>query len=118
MQPTSPKWLDDIRRACDYIQEDVAGFSLDTYLRDRRARQLVERNLSIIGEAIARIERSDAETAEHISHRRQIKGLRNRLAHGYDDEVDHEIIWEAVHASIPALRAEVVRLIPDKEDEK
>jgi uncharacterized protein with HEPN domain len=116
VQPTSPKWLEDILRACSYIREDVAGHSLETYLVDRRARQLVERNLNVIGEIIIRIERADPGLAENISSRRKITGMRNRLAHGYDDDIDHKIIWAAIHEALPELERDVATLMPDFPD--
>lgn len=82
----------------------------------RRAQQLVERNLGVIGEAMHRIERADPETARHIPERHQIIGLRNRLAHGYGDEIDHTIIWEATQHFIPDVQTRVETLMPAFED--
>ena len=55
MHPTSPKLLDDVVRSCQHIVEDTERETLDTYLDNRRLRQVVERNLEIIGEALARL---------------------------------------------------------------
>lgn len=37
----------------------------------------------------------------------QAVGLRNRLAHGYDQEISDESIWSVVEHGIPQLLAEV-----------
>lgn len=112
MHPKSPKLLDDVVRSCQFITEDTSGETLNTYLHDRRLRQVVERNLEIIGEALSRLRTVDPDTAARISNLHQIIGLRNRLAHGYDDEIDDTLVWRAVHESLPTLRTEVGKLLP------
>lgn len=109
MHPKSAKLLDDVVQACQYISEDTDGETLDTFLRNRRVRQLVERNLHIIGEALIRLRKTDPETAARIV------GLRNRLAHGYDQDIDDTLIWLRVEESLPVLRAEVEALLPQFE---
>jgi uncharacterized protein with HEPN domain len=111
----SPKWLDDVRRSCVFIEEDTAGLTLEDYLGDRRTRQVVERNLSIIGEALIRLRRDDPTTATSISDIHRIIALRHRLSHGYDDEIDDVQVWEIVQGSIPILHADVSKLLPEFE---
>lgn len=115
MHPKSPKWLDDVARSCRYIAEDTAGATLESYLRHRPMRQTVERNLEIIGEALSRLRVNDPDTAAGITDVHRIIGLRNRLAHGYDDEIEDALVWRAVQESLPTLRADVERLVPDFE---
>lgn len=86
MHPKSLKLIEDVVRSCQYIVEDTQGETPDTYLNDRRLRQVVERNLEIIGEALVRLRTVDPETAALITDLHRIIGLRNRLAHGYDEE--------------------------------
>ncbi|MBA2289602.1 MAG: DUF86 domain-containing protein [Chloroflexia bacterium] len=83
------------------------------YLRDRRMRQVVERNLEIIGEALFRLRKTDPVTAASITDVHQMIGLRNRLAHGYDQEIDDAIVWRAVQESLPVLRADAEMLLPE-----
>jgi uncharacterized protein with HEPN domain len=115
MHPKSPKWLDDIRRSCAFILEHTDGVALDDYLNDRLIRYAVERNLTIIGEAPMRLRRVDPDTAGMISNVHQIIGLRHRLAHGYDEEIDDTIVWKTVRESIPHLHAEAETLLPEFE---
>jgi len=75
-------------------------------------RQAVERNLEIIGEALSRLRKVDPDTAAKISDMHRIIGLRNRLAHGYDDEIEDALVWRAIQESIPVLQADVERLLP------
>jgi uncharacterized protein with HEPN domain len=96
--------LEDIVRACGNIAEDTVGMSLETFLARRTERQAVERNLEIIGEALIRLRSVDEETTGRIDHVGSIIGLRNRLAHGYDLEIDDEQIWETSQVWVPVLR--------------
>ncbi len=69
MQPRSPKLLEDIRDAA-FISEVAKGKSLADYGADRVLRQAIERNFEIIGEAIKRLAKHDAETAARIDDHR------------------------------------------------
>ena len=115
MHRKTPKWLDDVVRSCSYIIEDTAGATLERYLGDRLLRQVVERNLEIIGEALARIRAVDPDTASRIGGVHRIIGLRNRLAHGYDEEVDNALVWRAVQESLPTLLVDAEALLPEFE---
>ena len=39
-----------------------------------------------------------------------IAGMRNRLIHGYD-QVDFNVLWDAVQYDLPALIAELERIL-------
>lgn len=115
MHPKSPKLLDDVVRSCQFILEDTTGKTLESYENNRLMRQAVERNLEIIGEALVRLREVDRITAARITDIHQIIGLRNRLAHGYDEEIDNVLVWQAVQESCPILRAEAEALLPEFE---
>jgi uncharacterized protein with HEPN domain len=110
MQPQSPKLLEDIRDAAAFIREVANGKSLADYDGDRVLRQAIERNFEIIGEAIKRLAKHDAETAARIDHYRQIISFRNVLIHGYD-LVDHELVWSTIESQIPTLLRDVEALL-------
>lgn len=117
MHPQSPKLLDDIQRICDFLATDLAGETLVSYLDDQRMRQSAERSLEIIGEALLRLRRIDLEIPLRISKFQDIIGLRNRLAHGYDEDIDDTIVWRAIQESVPVLRAEVETLLREAEND-
>ena len=50
-----------------------------------------------------------------ITNLHQIIGFRNRLAHGYDEEIDDILVWRAVQKSLPILPAEAETLLPEFE---
>ena len=116
MHPKSPKLLDDLRRSCEFINEYTVNKTMDDYLTDHLMRHAVERNISIIGEAVSRLRRVDPGTAEQIPQSHQIIGIRNPLAHGYDEEIDNRIIRDAVQKSLPTLHLQVANLIPEFEE--
>ena len=58
----------------------------------------------IVGEAAARIMAEDtafAATHQNIPWR-SIRGMRNRIPHGYFD-VDLSVVWQTVQAELPGL---------------
>jgi uncharacterized protein with HEPN domain len=84
--------------------------------RDRRdldqdwmAALALERLLEIIGEGARRLsaERRDAHPDVPWS---QIVGMRDRLAHGYD-QVDLDRLWVVVDQDLPKLIADLERMI-------
>ena len=74
--------------------------------------------MEIIGEALGRLRDSDPETASQIADIHRIIGLRNRLAHGYDDEIEDALIWQVTQESVPKLQDRVGTLLGDAEPER
>lgn len=110
------KLLEDIRDAAQFLIDDTARETWESYLRDRRLRQSVERGFEVIGEAMRRLSWEDPAAAERITAYRKAIGFRNTLIHGYD-VVDHPTVWLSVKESLPVLRAEVERLLREAEGE-
>jgi uncharacterized protein with HEPN domain len=110
MRPDTRGTLNHIRSAADFIIGDTTGISLDAFMQNRLVRQSVERNFEIIGEAINRLRRHSPEILAQISAPEQIVSFRNILIHGYD-VIDYPTVWQAIHTSLPVLRAEVEALL-------
>ena len=110
------KALEDVQDCASFVVAASEGKDLAYYRRDRLFRQAVERNLEIIGEAMGRISRHDAETASRISEHRRIVAFRNRLIHGYD-LLDDALVWETVKAEVPMLLSEVEGLLQEQRDQ-
>ena len=115
MRPDTLGLLEDLRDAAQFIADDTAGMTFEAFERDRRTRQLVERNFEIIGEAVNRLRRHDPTLVTRITAHNRIVGLLNALIHGYD-VIDYPIVWRAVQESLPVLRAEVDRLLREATD--
>ena len=67
MRRKTPALLLDIRDAARFIAEDTAGHTFASFRSDRRVRQVVERNLEIIGEALRRLSREDPDLLGRIT---------------------------------------------------
>ena len=110
MRPESSKYLYDILKACEAIEEFTAGKRFDDYDGDLLLRSAVERQLMIVGEAMSQATRSDDELAEEIEDAREIINLRNIIVHGYT-VVENETIWGILQADVPKLHDQVRRLL-------
>ena len=110
MQPKSPKLLEDIRDAAEFIREAAQGLTLDDYRDDRRLRNAVERNFEIIGEAMKRLAQIDQETADRIGDSIQIIAFRNVLIHGYDRIADTQV-WHVITHDLSPLERQVSELL-------
>lgn len=109
MPPDVSSVLEDIIEAADNISEDTSGVTYEEFLRDRRTRQLVERNFLTIGEAVNRLRRHAPDLASHLTDHNAIVAFRNALVHDYDD-ISYPDVWRAVQESLPVLRDEVEAL--------
>jgi uncharacterized protein with HEPN domain len=74
------------------------------YEKDLKTRRAVERNLSIIGEAMNRILKK--EPAIELTDIRLIIATRNRIIHGYET-ISNLVIWEIVQNDLPVLKKEI-----------
>ena len=107
-------YLHDISNSIDSIYEylgEQRNFKL--YESNKLLRRAVERELEIIGEAVNRILKVDAEI--DISNSRRIVNLRNWVIHVYDN-VDNVIIWGIIDKDLPLLKKQVSDLLQTKKD--
>lgn len=114
MTVETKKLLLDVREAGDSILAHTAGKTLADYAADRFFRRAVEREFEIIGEALNRLARMDAATAERITEMRRIVDFRNRIIHGYDS-IDDEVVWGVTERHLPELVREVTALLAAAE---
>jgi uncharacterized protein with HEPN domain len=97
--------LDAAREAISFAEgQDLAALE-----SDRKLALALVQELAIIGEAAGRISRETTQSAPGIPWPK-IVGMRNRLIHGYR-EVDFEVVWKAVTEDLPALVAELGKLL-------
>jgi uncharacterized protein with HEPN domain len=114
MQHSIEMYLHDISNSIDSIYEylgEQRNFKL--YESNKLLRRAVERELEIIGEAVNRILKVDAEI--DISNSRRIVNLRNWVIHVYDN-VDNVIIWGIIDKDLPLLKKQVSDLLQTKKD--
>jgi uncharacterized protein with HEPN domain len=90
--PRSPlAYLSDILEACEAIDVTLRGVDLERYENDRTIRSSIEREFTIIGEAVSSLSRLDPEMSARISHARMIVGFRNQLIHDYAAIIDSTV---------------------------
>src|SRR5215213_1378387 len=95
MRPKSPKLLDDIGIAAEFIFAFIDGKSFSDYERDMLVWSAVERQFTIIGEALTRLRSADPDVPNEITEHQKIIGFRHRLAHGYDEDIDDVEVWQS-----------------------
>lgn len=100
----------DIRNSIELIERFTSGRTIRDYRNDPMLRSAVERQLGIIGEAIAQLIRRFPETAALMSRTEEIIAFRNMLIHGYS-LVSDEIVWSVIHTDLPDLSSEVDALL-------
>jgi uncharacterized protein with HEPN domain len=88
----------------------LANQTLADYRQDPMVRSAVERQLEIIGEALAQLARRFPDTAAQISRHVEIISFRNILVHGYSF-INDEIVWSVIHTDLPDLQREVEVLL-------
>jgi uncharacterized protein with HEPN domain len=102
------KYLSDILVSIDRIEIVIVDLDFETYKQDFRTHLLIERLLSIIGEAAVQYEKLDS--IEMLENNHKIKGLRNILIHNYDS-IDPDLIWQLIKSDLPKLKNQVERLL-------
>lgn len=104
--------IEHIRQACADTGAFIDGMNKASFLSDKRTQKAVVMSLMIIGEAAARImDRHPDFTARHPETRwRDMRGMRNRIAHGYFD-IDLDIVWETAESALPILQAQMQALL-------
>ncbi|KII30234.1 hypothetical protein NL64_19105 [Pseudomonas fluorescens] len=97
-------YLEHMRQAAGDALVFVEGLSKEDFLDDKRTQQAVIMSLKIIGEAATKLMDRYAEftTSNPQVPWRSMRGMRNRIAHGYFD-INLEVVWETVQAALPEL---------------
>lgn len=102
-----------MRDAILEIQDFVRGMSEDDFYRDNKTKYAVEKLLTVIGEAAARVSKETQQDSRWTEWKKAI-GLRNKLVHEYH-KVDYVTVYQVVKKDLPLLQAEVNRVIDEME---
>ncbi len=100
------KYLLDILSVIDELEifKSRVNHDFNVFSKDFMATRTAERNLEIIGEALNKLIKLDANLK--IKDAKKVIGLRNLIIHSYDS-VNHEIIWGILIKNIPTLRVQI-----------
>ena len=101
-------YLDHMQQAAMDACAFVEGLAKDDFLADKRTQQAVIMSLIIIGEAATKVMDSHAKfTLAHAQVPwRSMRGMRNRIAHGYFD-INLDVVWDTVQTALPELLAKL-----------
>lgn len=110
MDRNTKKYLEDIILAIQEIETflEQRPRLFQIFLEDTMFRRAIERDISIIGEAVTKILQLDSNI--EISNARKIKGAINYIVHSYDT-LNEATIWGIVINELPKLKLEVQALL-------
>ncbi len=114
MRIESKKYLYDIARAAKLALSFIADKSFVDYSADPMLRSAVERQLEIVGEALAQLARTDLAVSSQIGEYQRIIAFRNILIHGYA-EIDHRIVWNVLELKLPVVLRQASNLLGTEE---
>ena len=99
-------YLAHIREAASDACAFVEGLDEQAFQADKRTQRAVIMSLVIIGEAATKtMDRYPEFTQAHPEVPwRSMRGMRNRIAHGYFD-INLDVVWETVRTALPDLLA-------------
>jgi len=94
------------------IQDYTSGFTLETFLADRKTQDAVIRNLEVIGQALKDFGMEVLTEKMPQMPWPQVAGMRNVLAHEYLG-VDMVMIWDTVQLHLNDLRQALEKIQAD-----
>ena len=97
-------YIEHIQQAATDACAFTEGLDKDDFLEDKRTQQAVIMSLVIIGEAVTKVMDGYAEFTQTYTEVpwRAMRGMRNRIAHGYFD-INLDVVWETVQTALPEL---------------
>ena len=101
-------YIGHILEAIANIEVDTEGYEFERFRKDRRARQLVERNLEILSEASRRLPEQFKE-AEPTIPWRAIAGIGNVLRHEYHHTYP-TVLWDTCKKDLMPLKDAMLRI--------
>jgi len=110
------KLLNDIRQRTQYLPDVAASTSPNAFLSEIGPHTLAERHFEVIAEAGARLQRIDPRTASRLVSLVDARGLRNFIAHGYDDVEILVGLWSYMTEQAPTLIIECKELLQEYVD--
>ncbi|MBM5791831.1 MAG: DUF86 domain-containing protein [Cyanobacteria bacterium M_surface_10_m1_298] len=108
-------FLSDVIEAGSAILQAVHPISLESYSTNRLIRSSVEREFTIIGEALSQLSQRDPELFTQIREAPQIISFRNKLTHEYI-KVNNLLVWGVIENDLPGLINECERLLRNLND--
>jgi uncharacterized protein with HEPN domain len=99
------KYLSDIINSIELIEDFIKSTTnFSEFNADLKTRSAVERQLSIIGEAVNLLDKKFPDFK--LENTRKIVGFRNRLIHAYDS-IEASVIWAIIKNHLNPLKEEI-----------
>lgn len=107
-------YVDHILDATGQVGIYIRGMGKEEFMQDRKTQDAVILKILVIGEAAAQLldEHSDFALTRSDIPWNQMKGMRNRMVHGYF-ETNLDLVWETVQVFLPELECKLRQDAPD-----
>ena len=94
-------YLHDMLEAARLIRNYMRNVGFEEFWHHNEKRDAVALRLSVLGEAASHVSPATQKTLPSVPFK-QIRGLRNRIAHDYG-AIDFKIVWEVTQKEIKPL---------------
>lgn len=107
-------YVEHMIEAIRLVRGYVGGMSREGFIADKKTQQAVILNILVVGEAATQIGNDYPEWAGSYPDVpwRQMRGMRNRMAHGYFD-IDLNVVWDTVQQSLPELEGKLLAILQE-----
>jgi len=105
-------YLSHILESIDFILHDTKGLTEEEFLSNRPVRQIVERNVEIIGEAVKMISEKIRSENPDVPWQK-IARTRDMLIHHYFN-VDDQQLWKIIVDDLTPLRNAIKKILDNK----
>jgi uncharacterized protein with HEPN domain len=104
-------YLNHMRQAIADAQSFAEGMAQADFEQDKRTQQAVVMCLIVLGEAATKVMDQHPVFAEQHQQIpwRSMRGMRNRIAHGYFD-INLDVVWDTIQTALPALKSQLEAL--------
>ena len=111
-----PDYLEHMQQAATDACGFIEGLTREDFLGDKRTQQAVIMSLIIIGEAATKVMDGYIEFAQTHGQVpwRNMRGMRNRIAHGYFD-VNLDVVGDTVQTALPELLQQLLAVRQDAD---
>ena len=113
MQRDARAYLWDAVQAANSVRAFIRGRNYEAFAEDDLVRSAVERQLQIVGEAMAQLAKLDPQSAAKVPDLRRIIAFRNILVHGYAG-IDYETVWRLIQEKLPELISNLTAILDER----
>lgn len=107
-------YVEHMLEAIRLVQSYVEGMDKETFFADKKTQQAVILNILVLGEAATQVGNEYPDWADQHPEIpwRAMRGMRNRLAHGYF-EINLDVVWETVQTSLADLEEKLAKVLKE-----